>query len=429
MRIAQITPGSGGSFYCENCLRDVALVKALRAEGHDAFTVPMYLPVLVDEPGFQQASDVFFGGINVYLQQVVPLFRHTPRWVDRAFDSPRLLQWVAQRASMTRARGLCDMTISMLRGTEGRQVKEVDRLTGWLQQDPRPDVVCISNLLLAGLAEPIRYATGARVIALMQDEDTWIDAMPSPYREQVWELLGEKARGLQGLVAVSRFYADAMARRLGLPPDRVAVIRQGLDATGYEPAIPQSPPVIGFLARMSEGLGLGALVESFLQLRRQPGLETLRLKVAGGHTADDLAFLSGLRRRIKSARIGDAVEFLPNLGRTERQSFLRGLSVLSVPTTGGAAFGLFVLEALACGVPVVQPRAGAFTELVERTGGGLLYPPGDGQALTDSLASLLRDPARSKALGEAGRLAVHEQFTAARMAQDLLRAVNEPATR
>ena len=423
MRMAQITPGSGGSFYCENCLRDVALVKALRDLGHDAFTVPMYLPLLIDEPGFQSSGDVFFGGINVYLQQVSPLFRHTPRWLDRWFDAPRLLTWVARRASMTRARGLCEMTLSMLQGADGRQAKEVERLVAWLAESPQPDVVCLSNLLLAGLAEPIRRQTGARVFVLLQDEDTWVDAMPPPYREQVWQLLSAKARDVDGLVAVSRFYAETMARKLALPAGRIAVVRAGLALEGYGPATPPTPPVLGYLARMAEGLGLGVLADAYLRLKRRQGLQALRLRVAGGYTADDVRFLGALRQRFEAAGVARDVEFLPNLGRAGRQDFLRGLSLLSVPTPEGEALGLFVLESLASGVPVVQPRAGAFTELVELTGGGLLVPPGDVSALTDALASLLLDPARAAALGRAGRQAVQEHFTAHRMAQDLVRVI------
>ena len=421
MRIAHITPGSGGSFYCENCLRDIALVKALRDQGHDAFTVPMYLPVTIDEPGFQNAGDVFFGGINAYLQQISPVFRHTPRWVDRLFDSPTLLRWVATRASMTRARGLCEMTLSMLRGADGRQAKEVTRLVDWLATGERPDVVCLSNLLLAGLAEPIRRQTGARVVALLQDEDTWIDAMPPPYRDQVWSLLAEKAHGLDGLIAVSRFYADAMAGRLGVERSRVSVVRVGLPLEGYEPAVPPTPPTLGYLARMSEGLGLGILADAFLLLRQRPGLESLRLKIAGGYTADDVPFLATLRRRLAAA--GAPAEFLPNLGRPERQAFLRDLSVLSVPTSAGGAFGLFLIEAMACGVPVVQPRAGAFTELVELTNGGLLYMPNDAPTLAAALESILLDPALAAEHGRQGRRAVREHFTSARMAQEILRVL------
>lgn len=421
MRIAYITAGSGGSFYCENCLRDVALVKALRDQGHDAFTIPLYLPLLVDEPGFQHSSEVFFGGINAYLQQVSPLFRHTPRWIDRLFDSPTLLQSVARRASMTRAKGLCEMTVSMLRGEDGHQAKEVARLIDWLRQDPKPDVVCLSNLLLAGLADPIRRHTGARVVALLQDEDTWVDAMPAPYRDQVWELLAQHARSLHALVAVSRFYADVMAARLGMDRSRVAVVRVGLSLDGYEPAMAPARPTLGYLARMSDTLGLGTLAEAFIQLRTRPGLGTLRLTVAGGHTADDVAFLAGLRRRLNAAGASADVEFHPNLGRTERQAFLRSLSVLSVPAATGGAFGLFLLEAMACGVPVVQPRTGAFTELVEMTGGGVLYEPNDAATLAQSIEALLREPDRRHTLGQNGRSAVREHFTAARMAQDLVR--------
>ena len=91
MRILQLTPGTG-SFYCGQCLRDNALALALRARGHEVHMIPLYLPLLTDERSALDDTPIFFGGINVYLEQKFALFRNTPAWIDRLFNAPGLLQ-------------------------------------------------------------------------------------------------------------------------------------------------------------------------------------------------------------------------------------------------------------------------------------------------------------------------------------------------
>jgi len=153
MRIVQITPSAGDSFYCENCLRDAALAKAIIKLGHEGLMIPLYLPLSVDQTGSAGIAPIFFGGLNVYLQQKSAFFRKTPRWLDRLLDSPGLLRWIGRKAGMTSARDLGQTTISMLRGEQGRQIKELDRLVDWLDtRENRPDIICLSNILLAGLA-------------------------------------------------------------------------------------------------------------------------------------------------------------------------------------------------------------------------------------------------------------------------------------
>ena len=220
MRIVQITPNSGDSFYCENCLRDLALVMAMRNLGHDVLMIPLYLPLPTDITVSDGTSPIFYGGINVYLQQKSVLFRRTPRWLDSLFDSATLLRWVGRKAGMTSARDLGQTTISMLRGEKGRQIKELERLVEWLDtQDNKPDVICLSNILLTGLARCIKQRLGVPVVCLLQDEDGFLDGLPSPYSEQAWQILTERASDVNAFIAVSKYYADVMQQRLELHPD------------------------------------------------------------------------------------------------------------------------------------------------------------------------------------------------------------------
>ena len=107
-------------------------------------------------------------------------------------------------------------------------------------------------------------------------------------------------------------------------------------------------------ARLHPAKGLGLLVDAFVLLKRGDRVKNLRLRVAGAQTAADAPYVRSLRQRLAAAGIAGHAEFVPNPDRAAKQEFLRRLSVFPVPAMAGEAFGLYVLEALASGVPVVQ---------------------------------------------------------------------------
>ncbi len=84
--------------YCGSCLRDNALAIELIARGHDVTLVPVYTPTLTDDANVSR-GDVLFGGISVYLQQHSALFRQLPRFLDRLWDSPRVIDLFAGRGA------------------------------------------------------------------------------------------------------------------------------------------------------------------------------------------------------------------------------------------------------------------------------------------------------------------------------------------
>jgi len=428
MRIIQLTPGTG-SFHCGTCLRDNALVVELRRQGHDALMAPLYLPPTLDEASAEGAP-LFYGGVNVYLQQKSALFRKTPRWVDRVLDSPAMLAAAAGRAGSTQARDLGDLTLSTLRGEQGRQVKELNRLADWLAADGRADVICLSNILLIGLARRIKERTGAAVVCTLQGEDSFLDSLPGPDRQAAWETLAERALDVDAYIAPSRYYADVMQTRAKLPAARVHVVYNGILLDGYEPApAPLAPPVLGYFARMCPPKGLATLVDAYLLLRQHNRIPNLKLRVAGSQTAEDAVFVGGLQGRLSAAGLAGDVEFIPNVTREEKIAFLRSLSALSVPTTYGEAFGLYVIEALAAGTPVVQPRHAAFPELIEATGGGMLCEPNDPSSLAETVEKLLSDPEQAYAMGQAGRQAVYSRFSVEQMAHGVLRVLAQAVSR
>lgn len=421
MRVAYIVPGSGNTFYCQNCLRDLTLVRALRRAGHDVLLVPMYLPLFDDDGAPQPSAPVFYGAIRIYLEQRWPWLSKAPAWAGRLLDAAPLLRLAARKAGSTRAHGLEEMTLSMLRGEAGQQAAELDRLIGWLDQAGfRPDVVHISNSLLLGLAGAIKRRLNAPIVCSLQDEDTWVDAMQADKAREIWSLMAEKARGVDAFTAVSRHYADAMRRQLGFPPERSHVVPVGVDLEGHQPApLTFDPPVIGFLSRLARSEGFGLLAEAFVLLKADVRFKSVKLAATGGHTGDDHRLLREIRRRLRRQGVEGDLLVTAEFDRPRRLAFLQSLSVLSVPVLKGDACGAYLLEAMASGIPCVQPRLAAFPEILDATGGGVLYDRNEPATLAEALTALLLNPARARQLGTQGRAAVLQRFGADQVAGQL----------
>ncbi len=430
MNILSLTPGTGGTFYCQNCLRDGQMVRALRRAGHDVTVVPLYLPIMLDADGLQPEEGVFFGGVNVYLQQSIGIFRNTPRWLDKLFDSAWVLRKAAKQEGSTSAAELGPMTYSMLQGRDGKQRKEMDRLLEWLQSQPKPDVVHISNALLLGIAAELGRTLNVAVLCSLQDEDYWIDAMHSPWRERCWNLISEKARDVDLFVAVSDWYANRMAEAARISRDKIRTVHLGTEWVGSEAApLDFDPPTLGYLSRLNHYQGFTDLVDAYLELRKEPGLERLKLRATGGITSGDHEYVAEMKQKLTDAGAIEDVDILEEFGMKSRREFMRSLDVLSAPSITGEAFGLFIIEAGACGVPVVQPDVGGFREVIEQTGGGLVYDPKQPGALRDSLRGLLLNPDRARALAAQARPIVNERFSSDAMAAKMGAAFEEAVAR
>jgi glycosyltransferase involved in cell wall biosynthesis len=180
---------------------------------------------------------------------------------------------------------------------------------------------------------------------------------------------------------------------------------------------------------MCQEKGLDLLVEAYLLLKKREAGRTLRLHVGGGCGPGDEPFVAEQRGRLAAAGVLDQVRLFPNVDHAGKIAFYEGLTVFSTPALYGEAFGLYVLEALAAGVPVVQPRHASFPELIEATGGGLLCEPGDPKALADAIEELLRDPGRARHHGQQGCEAVWKKFSIERMAENLVRTFEQLSRR
>nr|NIP97696.1 glycosyltransferase family 4 protein [Akkermansiaceae bacterium] len=334
MKVTFLTAGTG-SYHCGACMRDNALVTALHRDGHEVALLPMYLPMMLDEEVLPQVrgAPIFFGGINVFLQQKFSLFRHTPRWFDRMLNGTRLLRSAAKRSHMTSPRAQGEMSLAMLRVEESQLTKELERLIEWLQGHEKPQLICLSNALLCGLIRELKRRLDLPVMVFFQGEDGFLDGLPEPFREQCWAEMKSRLAEADLLVAPSRFYAGVMAERLGMADDRFEVLPNGINLEGYGPASREGPPAIGFLARMSREKGVGVLVEAFIALRKTGRHDDCQLRIGGSCTKGDEAFVTALKKKIAAAGLSAEVHWHPNLTREEKEEFLRGLSILSVPVT------------------------------------------------------------------------------------------------
>ena len=415
--------------YCGSCLRDNAMATELLARGHEVLLLPVYTPTFTDEPNVSR-DHVVLGGISAYLEQYVPFFRKTPAWVDRLWDSKAVLSLASRKSLSTNPKMLGEMTVSVLKGEDGFQRKEIHKLIEWLKSESPPEVINLPYTLLIALAAPLKEALNRPVVCTLQGEDLFLDGLQEPYRSEAMNLIRQQLQNVDLFLSVSDYYAEFMPQYLGIPADKIRVVPLGINPNGFELRAPNTSGsfTVGFLARVAPEKGLHVLAEAYRLLRHSGDLPQARLEVAGYMAADCKPYLNEIEADFRKAKLGDEFHYRGVLDRTEKIEFLRGLDVMSIPATYDEPKGVSLLEAMACGVPLVQPRRGGFTEIVEKTGGGLLVPPDDPQSLAEGILKLYRNRELAAELGAKGFRGVREHYTAAHMADRILEAYEEVAT-
>ena len=421
MHLALITAGGAGMF-CGSCMHDNTLARALRAQGHQVTLIPLYTPIRVDELDVSEHR-VFLGGINVYLAGRWPWWNRLPRRLRSWLDSPAVLRFVSRFAVSSDARELGDLTVALLRGDHGPHREAIAELVSWLATELRPDCVVLSNALLAGVVPLLRQSYRGPVWSLLQGDDIFLNDLVEPYRTQAFEQMRGLMPQFTGFLTHSDYYRREMSRQLAFPVDRARVVPLGIDFTGHDGrprSAAQQPFTIGYFARICPEKGLHNLVAAFRRLHaRHP---QTRLRAAGFLGARDQAWFEQLRR--DASDLGDAFEYCGSpADHAGKVAFLKSLDLFSVPTSYREPKGLSILEALANGVPVVQPRHGAFPELLETTGGGLLVEPENAEALANGLERLLLDPSLRSGLASTGWLRVRDSFSMERMARETAAAL------
>jgi len=424
MQIVHIVPGSGGSFYCGNCLRDSEYIQGLKRAGVEVVKVPMYLPIFADEHDLDEVP-VFYGAISLYLKHSFPALRKAPGWVDKILNSGPALRFAAGMAGSTNPRGLEDMTISMLLGETGEQKKELEHLVNWLEHHSKADVIHLSNALLMGLARRIKERLDVKVVCTLQDEDVWVNAMDENFKIQTWDLMKERARDVDAFFAVSDYYAKEMQPLLDIPDEKLFTHHITIDPADYTYQNTSEKPLnVGYISRMCEDNGLGVLVDAFILLKKDPKWHDVKLIITGGSTGENDNFVKSIKKKIKVAGLEHEVEFHKDF-EDGRHEFFKKVSMVSVPVLQGEAFGLYLLESMASGVPVVQPALGAFPEIIKKSEGGIVYEPNSPEKLSEALSEMLSDTEKLNELSEKGRKGVEEKFNVHQEAKDVLARYSE----
>ena len=408
MRIVYLAAGAGG-MYCGMCLSSNALVAAMRRLGADAMLLPAYTPLRTDEDDVS-LPQMAFGGLNVFLQEKSALFRHTPRLLDWLLDRPGLLRLVGRLSTSTRPQDLGPLTVSMLRGEQGRQRKELVKLVELLEE-LRPDVIHLSTVLLAGVAGELVRRLGVPVVATLAGEELFVDRLPSPHREAARAELRRHAAELTAMVAMNRFTADFMADYLNVARERIEVIPAGIQFEGFphDATIPAAgsrgtPFTLGYFARIAPEKGLHVAAEALKHLAAEATLPPVRLRAGGYLGRAEGPYLEAITGEL--AGLTDRFEYAGEVDRPGKIALLASFDVMALPTTHPESKGLPVLEAWAAGTPVIVPATGTFPEMIDSCGGGLLVPPDDPVALAAAVRRLVADRRLAAELGRQGRAAL-----------------------
>jgi glycosyltransferase involved in cell wall biosynthesis len=421
MKIVYLITGSGGSFYCGNCYRDMIYLRAIRkVPGTKASAIPLYLPP--DESTVESGLDknVFFGAISMYLREKVPFLKNMPVFMDKIVDSPPMLKMAAKRAGTTRTEGLEEMTLNMIKGENAFPEKELQRLVDYLSKDGKPDIIHLSNALIIGLARQIKKKMDVKIVCSLLNEDDWIDEMAEPYQSNAWKLISKEAHNVDAFLTPSNYYKEFFISKTGIPGNNFHVV-----PLGFDPDLTiekkENYPAIGYYCRINSQNGVDKLVDAFIGLKGGNQLPGLTLHISGGYTGDDKPFIAEQIRKIKEAGLKSFVKIYPEFMGDSKKAFFSNIDVMSVPVRKYDGYGLYLLEANLHGVPVIQPSTGAFPEIVARTGGGITYSPDSVSELAASLLKVLKDNELRLKLGEAGKENVLNQLSLVKMSEELSR--------
>ena len=404
MRILQITAGAA-NMYCGSCLHDNAQAAELIRQGHDVILVPLYTPTRTDEANVSQ-NRVFFGGISIYLQQSSAFFRKTPRFLDRLWDSSLAIKAATSGSIQTSPEKLGDLTVATLKGEQGDLKKEFDKLMDWLQTQPKPELAIIPYTLLIALAEPLKRTLSVPILCGLQGEDLFLEGLAEPWRTESLNLIRSQTKYVDRFLATSHFYARLMSTYLDIPKEKIQVHPLGVSLKGLDRRTdqftPSAPFHVGYFARIAPEKGLHVLAEAVGILRRE--FPDLRMSAAGYLPPEHQSYLKECHKMTEFAYMGE-------LTREQKGEFLRGIDVNCVPSPYADPKGLYILESMAVGTPVASPAHGAFPELIEATGGGVLYPRPDPRDVAAQLAELARNPSHARELGARGAEAVRRQYS------------------
>jgi glycosyltransferase involved in cell wall biosynthesis len=267
------------------------------------------------------------------------------------------------------------------------------------------------------------------LVVLLQGDDIFLDHLPGDARDEAIRLCRQLVPQIDRFVVHSRFYADKMQAMLDIPDDKIVITPLSIDIKPFQKIAIGSEEKsnsdfrLGYFARIAPEKGLHRLVDTFIRLASQSSHDDVTLHVAGWLGEGNRPYLQQQQQKIEDAALTHRFTYHGSPNLVEKIAFLRTLDLMCVPTDYEEPKGLFVLESLAAGVPVVQPNHGAFAELIEATGGGLVVQPDCVDALCDAIQKLKADRELRARLGSEGSSRVyanHSIESAARQMHQIL---------
>ncbi|MFM8188527.1 MAG: glycosyltransferase family 4 protein [Pirellula sp.] len=416
MRITYLTAGAAGMF-CGSCMNDNAVARELINAGHDCVLMPVYTPIRTDVEDMS-VDRVFLGGVNVYLSQKLGAFRLLPRWMTGWLDHPWLVKALTSKAGKTSPELLGQLTLSMLDGLAGRQRKEFEDLLSFLQTNIRPETILLTNLLIGGVIP--QMATNADVWVMLQGDDIFLDSLSESDRREVIAKMRGLVGHVKGFLCHCSTYAHYMQELFAIPPQKMHVVPLGVatrdfiesqgEASSKEKKTASEQPKIhlGYLARMAPEKGLHRLVDAFIELKRNPRWESLRLELAGWMGPQHAKYWKEQQNKLSRAGLDGQWNYAGTLDRNQKVRYLKSLDLFCVPTEYADPKGIFLLEAVAAGLPYVMPDHGAFPEVHQRLGrfrshgfsGALFQHDSAKDLVTELELALEQSPHRSEASSE-----------------------------
>jgi glycosyltransferase involved in cell wall biosynthesis len=427
MKVVYLITGSGGSFYCGNCYRDMLYLRAIRkVPGISAKAIPLYLPPARNntESGFDK--EVFFGAISMYLREKVRIFRNMPIFLEKIFDSAPFLKLAARQAGTTRTEGFENLTLNMIEGDNAFRKDEMDRLVKYLLKDGKPDIIHLSNALILGLARQLKKRMNVKIVCSLLNEDDWIDDMVEPFRGRAWNMIAKESVYVDSFVTPSMYYKEMFTGKTGLKGDNIFVVPLGFDPEQFDmPRNENHPPALGYFCRINRHNGFDKLADAFIRLKSEDLVPGLTLNVCGGFTGDDKPFIAAQLKKIKEHGFRNSVRIYPEFQGNKKMEFFNNVDVISVPVRKYDGYGLYILEANSAGIPVVQPATGAFPEIIGITGGGITYSPDTIEELSVALLKMLNDKVLRDEMGNTGSIRVRKELSLDRMSEGLSGVYNK----
>ena len=252
--------------------------------------------------------------------------------------------------------------------------------------------------VVANIHHPLQVdgANSVRQARSLAEKLRWLRFYPFFMQEIV-------ARRMDRIITGSRNSAALVERTFRLPPERVAVIYDGVDTDTFRPQkVPKRPNSLLYVGNSDDrNKGVRYLLEALTLLN---GRRDLHLTVVDRDNAVLVPALAG------ELGVADQVTVTGRLSREELVRLYNTAQLLVSPSLY-EGFGLPAAEAMACGTPVVATTAGAFPEVIETGVSGLLVPPGDATSLADAIEQVLDDSRLRRRLGQAGRQRIVDHFS------------------